>query len=431
MSLVRIPPGTRFALLALLAGGALRPAAADEPPAVRFADPPALAALVDEAMRANPSLVAAVEMSHAAGRRVDPAATLPDPLVELEYQAMPGYTSLGSSMDTRLGIFATQMLPTAGKLGHARARTEAEALAAASDPERMRRMVTGELRRAAVMAAVARAAIASLDEQQSTWAAAEEAARTAYETGAGSQGELVRAQAERARLFEMRQREEADEAAALAMIRGLLGRPDGEVALPTLAELAATLPATPLADPGPDEENPWLAGARAAATAADAAAALARAERTPDLELRAGWMERGSLDDMFLVGIGARLPVFGKSRQEPMVAEAEAMGRAAAARFSETRLAVTTNRARNLALLGAALGRAAALETSILVRDRLVLDSAKSAWQTGRAPLAEVFMAAGMLLEDTRASLSATGRALWHLANLVEGGPTSPAVPWP
>src|SRR5689334_8101592 len=88
------------------------------PPPVRALEPvrlgePVIRPLVEEALRANPEVVAIREAIAAARARVGPAGALPDPTAT--FTAQWGGKSLGNDDDTFVGVSVEQPLPAARK----------------------------------------------------------------------------------------------------------------------------------------------------------------------------------------------------------------------------------------------------------------------------------------------------------------------------
>src|SRR5260221_488835 len=73
---------------------------------------------------------------------------------------------------------------------------------------------------------------ASYDDERRLWGRIEESTRARYGSGLAEQGDVLRAQAEAARLVPMRRHEEGNAAKAVAALNALLGRPAG-TPLPT------------------------------------------------------------------------------------------------------------------------------------------------------------------------------------------------------
>lgn len=80
------------------------------------AEPHTIDEFVDLALKNNPEIAQATLEWKAAQSRISPARTLPDPKIGLSYMNMGGAPSLGSDMNTLLGVSFSQMVPGKGKL---------------------------------------------------------------------------------------------------------------------------------------------------------------------------------------------------------------------------------------------------------------------------------------------------------------------------
>jgi outer membrane protein TolC len=151
---------------------------------------------------------------------------------------------------------------------------------------------------------------------------AERLARTRYEVGQGSQGDLLRAQVERTRIQLAVWALEAEEKMALAALNRLRQHDSAEP-IPTTAPLTE-LPEPDLLTPEAVEaRSPELAGATASVKQTERQLDLAKLDRRPDFAVTAGLMPRGALDPMWQVGVSISLPIYGRSKQQRAVAEHE------------------------------------------------------------------------------------------------------------
>jgi outer membrane protein TolC len=151
---------------------------------------------------------------------------------------------------------------------------------------------------------------------------AERLARTRYEVGQGSQGDLLRAQLERTRLRQAAWSLEAEELTTLAALNRLRQHDPAE-SIPTTAALADLPEPAVLTPEQVETRSPELAGALATVRQTEKLLALARLDRRPDFSVTAGLMPRGGLDPMWQVGVGISLPIYGRSKQQRAVAEHE------------------------------------------------------------------------------------------------------------
>jgi outer membrane protein TolC len=243
-----------------------------------------------------------------------------------------------------------------------------------------------------------------------------ESARARYESGRGRLEDVLRAEAERARVLADLAAYRAEERSALARLAALRG------VEPTGAPDSLAPPPEPIV---PAEAAGWLVAvepghARLRETEARTsryrfAARAARRMAWPDLELRGSYGRRGpleggiELDGMYSVTVGFMLPIFARSRELSEAAEMDAMARAAE---SERRAAELELRQQVSALhASAAAARRAVslLADTVVVTQRRAVDASWSAYAAGSTDLWRVFEAAHALYNEevalTRARL--------------------------
>lgn len=295
----------------------------------------------------NPRLAAARADVDAADARVATAATLPDPRLQLGImnRDLPSLRPMETLGMDQLQVM--QMVPIGGKL--ASAGRAAEARAASTRARASARW--WELRRDATVAFYdlwatdRRLTVAR--ESQALLAQAADAAESMYRVGQGRQADVLRAQMEVTRMSEEVLRMRTMRTTLVARLGGLL-RLDIEADTLTLRipRLAAVF-ADSAAD-SPDRflrlaatNRPMLAAGRSDAAAAAASEQLARRELWPDLEVGVQLARRppsaappgmpATADWMTSLMLGASVPIFARSRQLQMRAEASAMRAAAEA----------------------------------------------------------------------------------------------------
>ncbi|MCM2255337.1 MAG: TolC family protein [Vicinamibacteria bacterium] len=419
----------RIAVLALLPSLS----AAAQAPAPGFVDPfplkddPALQALVAETLARHPRLAMAEAERLAAEHRVPMAGALAEPLVALEAEGSgePGW--IGEDMDAGIGLKVSQELPWPGKRRAREAVAKAEALALAHPIVQERRALERAVRRAYTDLLLARANQALLGEQQRTVADLESLTRSRYAVGLAEQPDVLRAQAEMARLDQMRAHERGNERMAQAALNALLDR-DATAAVETptvLGDVAKhewLLPSSEQAAAWAVEASPWVSLARAGEAVALARHGVARSERKPDLELGGRYVNRGALPDMWAVELGFRPTLWRGRKQQKMAAEAEAMLVASRARTRAVALEVRATAQRALAEYVAAVDEARAFEKGVLIADRLAVESTLASYRAGRVPFVSVLEAHTTDFEDRWEYLELLAHVLWHSADLAEAG---------
>ncbi len=284
---------------------------------------PVLAALLREALASHPDLQkadAAVRMDQ---ERVPQAGVLPDPTLSLGLQN-DGFKRLevGRMETSFYSVAFTQPFPWPGKRG---LRKEVAALSvdvSGAARSRVRLGLEADVQRGYAALLLIRDQKALQVQQTLFLEQSEKLARTRYEVGQGSQGDLLRAQLERTRLQQATWALEAEEKTVIAALNRLRQH-DPADPIPTTSHLV-DLPEPELLTPEVVEaRSPELAGARAGVRQTERQLELAKLDRRPDFAVTAGIMPRGSLDPMWQVGVSISLPIYGRQKQQRAVAEHE------------------------------------------------------------------------------------------------------------
>jgi len=301
----------------------LAPALAQVPQPDPFSPDPVLSGLIREALAEHPDLRradAAVRMDE---ERVPQAGVLPDPSISLGLQN-DGFQKLqiGRMETSFYSVAFTQPLPWPGKRA---LRQQVAALAVDfSDATRVRVQLglEADVRRGYAALLLIREQRHLQGQQALFLEQAEQLARTRYEVGQGSQGDLLRAQLERTRLQQAVWSLEAEERSAVAGLNRLRQHEPADP-IPTTAVLADLPEPATLAPEAVEARSPELASARATVKQTEKQLELAKLDRRPDFALTAGIMPRGAFDPMWQVGISISLPIYGRTKQQRAVAEHE------------------------------------------------------------------------------------------------------------
>ncbi len=284
---------------------------------------PVLAALLREALAEHPDIQradAAVRMDQ---ERIPQAGVLPDPTLSLGLQN-DGFKRLevGRMETSFYSVAFTQPFPWPGKRG---LRKEVAALGvdvSEAALSRIRLSLEADVRRGYAALLLVRGQKQLLEQQSVFLEQAESLARTRYEVGQGSQGDLLRAQLERTRLQLAAWSLDAEERSAVAVLNRLRQH-DPADPIPTSSALAE-LPEPAALNPDQVEaRSPELASAQASVRQTEKLLDLAKLDRRPDFAVTAGLMPRGSLDPMWQVGVSISLPIYGRHKQQRAVAEHE------------------------------------------------------------------------------------------------------------
>ncbi len=402
-----------LSILAVPAGADVFPLAAE----------PVYAGLEAQLLDRSPELQAQQAASTAARARVPQAGALPDPEVQVEYAYGGRGLKPGANDDTGIGVGVSQLLPGPGKRGLLEQVAAAGSRRAEHGVQRTKLELVYRLRRAYADLLLAREGLALIEDQRRATRDIEELTRSRYAVGLAQQSDVLRAQAELARLAKMRYHEEGLEGAALAELNRLLARPAGTPldATPRLTGLdvdAVRIPARDEVTAGLDGRNPALLAAFAMVEEAHSGLQLARRNRGPDYAVGARYIHRGSMPPMATVGVGIVIPLYKGRKQSQAVAEADARlaSEKHAAAAMSLRARATVERA--LLDLGAAVLEARAYSEGVLKVNALAVESALASFQAGKAPFLSVLEAHNTLYRDRWEHAELLFHVLWHSASL-------------
>ena len=372
--------------------------------------PLALETVFAEVDAANPSVAAGRHESSAAWARARRAGAWDAPMLEVAAENVP--VSGGFDMDpmTMKVVGLEQRVPIFGARGLARRAAEGDARAAEARVDDTRWQRFGDAWTAYAEAYFAGTRAAAARDHQQVMDKMASAARARYESGRGRLDDLLRVEAERARLVADAVNFTAEARAARAGLDALRGRDAGGAS----NELSA--PPEWLA---PDSAAGWRdavashPGVRALGERETGRREMARAARRmawPELTLRASYGFREPLadygvvhgitvsapanDDMWSAGVSLELPLGVGSRQGAEATEALAMADAAQAERRAMTLELESELVELRARAGAARRTIALLSDTVLVAQRRALAAAWSAYEAGATDLASVFDAA-------------------------------------
>ncbi len=383
---------------------------------------PVLSGLVGEALARSPELRMASEAAAAAGARVRQAGALPDPTLTVGYANGGHGWAPGADDDTGVGLAFSQALPYPGKRGLAERVMSAQAQEAGHVAMRARLDLVYRVRRAWAELLLARENLALLEDQKRATRDIEELTRSRYSVGLAGQSDVLRAQAELARLEQMRFHELGEEESATAELNRLLVRPAGTPA-PEAARLGVL---DPKAVRVPDrdglltalDETPAVATATARVDRSQAALAFARRDLKPDFMAGASYLHRGSLPGLFTIDVGIVAPFYKGRKQKLAVTQAEAQLRSEEAARDAMRGRARATAERALADFRASVLEARTYAQGVLTVDGLAVESAIASFQAGKAPFLTVLEAHNALYRDRWQYVDLLFHVLWHGAVL-------------
>ena len=313
------------------------------------AGPITFAAALDRAVEGAPSLQAATLQADAARASAKAAGALPDPKLGLSLENAPISGPNAGRLDrdemTMAKVGLMQEVPNGGRrraavAGAQAVITQADALRAA------------EMRKAKVATALAwidlayaERRLAAVDTVLANLRPLWDAQPSAVASGRSRPAQALAPVEMQARLDDQR----SELAARLLRARADLTRWTGEPA-PSAAGMPPHFEIDPAALRVGLENNPTLAAYRAAAARADTEVDAARAARRPDWGWEVAYQRRDPrFGDMVSAGLTVSLPIFQRTRQEPLIAARRADAARADAEREDTRRALAAQLEADLA----------------------------------------------------------------------------------
>ncbi len=348
------------------------------------------------ALEANPGLAATEAAAEAAAYRIEPAASLDDPM--LSYGVAPLTGGADRSLNQRVDV--SQKIPWPGTLTARESAARFETVAAERDVDALRLQIVAQAKSAY---AEWRFIASALDVHHATQALLDELLATAtarYAAGRALQQDVLQAELEQADLENHLLRLLRQRAGVQARINALLNRqPD--------APLPAAAPISPGAAPPTLEalqslalaRHPELLGLNARISASESRVALAEKAFYPDFQVGVGYNSLwDETDKRPVLGVSINIPLDrGKRRSELGSARAEAR---------RTRHSLAERRAELLAALATARAEVIEAQSSVaLYEDELVplaaeyLQAAIADYQSGTGAFLNVITAEQRKLE--------------------------------
>lgn len=408
--------------LATLALIAIGPGVASAQDVFPLAQDLSVRSLIDEALARNPELRAARERTAAALTRPAQASALADPMISLGYDKGDAWLP-GRGMDTGPRLAISQELPFSGKRRLTREVSTREVEITRHAAQSTILGLTYAVRKAVADLLLARENLAIIADQRLATTDIEELSRARYAAGLTGQVDVLRAQAEIARLDQMRQHEEGLEASAIAELNRLRAAPAGTPVdlgfkLADLAERVIDVP--PVGDllERAHGESPEVRAAATMIERGSLAVDLARRNLKPDFVVSSGYAFRGSLPDRWTVDMSVILPAYRKNKQQLAIVAAEADLRQVRAEHEAAGLRTRAAVERAHADFKAAVLEARTFEREVLVIGGLAVESALAGFRSGQTPFISVLEAHNALYRDRWQHAELLFHVLWHSALL-------------
>lgn len=402
----------RLPFTVIAVGCGLAAAAAAQTPLASRGDTLSLHDAATIARGSSPLVVARAADVRAAGARIGPAGTLPDPQLRLGAMnyMLPRLSPRGDPM-TMNQLTLMQMLPVNGTLGLRRraarfdsARVAAGAEATALQVERDVRARYWELYHVDQALKVMDGTLNVLRELASV-------ASAMYAVGTVPQFDVVRAQTAITRMEQEIEAMRLDRVRAVAELNAAMGRPaEAPITLPLqdaheehhAAMRPLETPALPPLDSlaaTAERNSPLLRSGRAMVSGAEAGQVIARRAIIPDLTVGVTYGQRTGINDMLSLEVGASLPLFAGGRQYRMRDEARATRESAEAGLAGMRLELRAQIMIAREEAETARRQLARIAGTLIPQSTAGYEAALSAYRVGRADFPSVLDARMTLLQ--------------------------------
>ena len=293
---------------------------------------PALRALLAEALANNPEIRAARSEAEAARQRVSPAGALDDPMLEAGFINVPTDSwRLNREDMTMKMVGLAQKIPFPGKRALRTEVAERDAQTVEQNYREMVNRVAREVKMAYLDLALALENVRLIKENTLVLEQFLRIVESRYGVGQGTQSDVFKAQTQLAKMREellRMEREQPVMEAELAKLLGRSGAPQFAAPLPSKHELRLDLGALREAAL---KQRPQLMALRSAVDKNTASIELMQKEYKPDFDVRLQYGARENMPDgtrrpdMVTLMVAVNLPIWGKDKIDPRIAEARSM----------------------------------------------------------------------------------------------------------
>jgi len=368
-------------------------------------DDPILKTLVGDALKNRPELAQVQAFIKAEYDLIPQAGSLPDPVISFGIQN-DGFQKIqvGIMETSWISIMASQTIPWFGKLGLRSDSARYNAQQAETDLKRIYLSVQAEVERAYIDLLLVRDQLSLITKLENIWTQAEGIARVRFETGNGSQSDLLRTQLERSRLRQRRLILEAGERQKVTVLNRLCGHQMDE-------KIETTQSLFDLQDPDLPELIPSLADAEARSPEVEKArllmeqaelgVELARKEYFPDFNLGFGIMPRGEkFDPMWQAEISVTLPIWSWNKLSHAVSENEARRTVASSSLEVVKQLLKQRVRERLVMLEALIETNRLYRSELLIQSEATVKSTMSQYQVGNVTFSSVLETIAGYLSD-------------------------------
>ena len=374
-------------------------------PAASVSTDPLLAQLISQSLAARPEIAGAKAAVQAERERIPQAGAMPDPMLQVGIQN-DGFTSIevGRMPTSYYSIMASQTFPWPGKRGLQQQVVEFGAKQGDFGVQRARLSTEADVRRAYLSLVLVRDRLEILDRLGKIWERSAGIARIRYEAGQGIQSDVLRSRLELERLKQKRLALRVEERIRVEQLNRLRAHRLDEAIVTTVH--VRDLPAVAFGDESTVvrealARSPELAAARLRVTQSEKSIALAQKSYYPDLTVSAGLMYRGTMmPPMWLLTVGAPVPIFSGSKQSRNVAENEARRVANQHNGDEIEQVLRLRVQERQAALASLSDTAKVYQSGLLQQSEATIDSTLSQYAVGKVSLASVLEANASYLND-------------------------------
>ena len=355
---------------------------------------PQLRALLTEALANNPEIRAARSEAEAARHRVSPAGALDDPMLEAGILNVPTDSWRFNREDMTMKMLGlAQKLPYPGKRALRTEVAERDAQTAEQNYREMANRVAREVKMAYLDLALALENVRLIRETTLVLEQFLRIVESRYQVGQGSQADVFKAQTQLAKMREellRMERERPVMEAELAKLLGRAGVPEFSAPMPATPQLRLDLAALREAAL---KERPQLLALASAVEKNSASIELMRSEYKPDFDLKLQYGQRDAMPDgtrrpdMVSLMVAINLPIWGKQKIDPRIAEARSMRDQAQSMYAAQQNEVFAKLRQQVATAEQSRKSADLYDTAILPQARLAVEAALAAYRVNRIDL--------------------------------------------
>ena len=342
--------------------------------------------LVQEAIEANPKILAAREKHSALKEKISQAGALDDPMLSFGVVNLPNNFEFDEEDMTAKEIAISQKFPFPGKRGLNEDAAAREADAGAAEADDVANQVARDVKTAFYDLSHAYRAMEVTRRNKSILEELVRITQTRYALGQGIQEDVIRNQVEISKMVDDLIMLDQQKRALAAKLNYLLNRPRNSPVGPP-EDIRFRPAAISIEDLQQQalESNPMRRALKHELAARSKNIALARRDYFPDVNLKFAYGQREDRLDMYSGMIEINLPIFVKSKQERRVAEGYADVRSAQARYAGAQNEIFFMIA-DMGSMAQRLERKVELyRTGIIPQARLQIDTAMSAYMVNKA----------------------------------------------